>query len=225
MKKIFTGWLAAFCVVSAFAAETNTATDTEAAYTRTITERADKIVVTLNLTDTNKFIRVRDIIVRQYRDLSGIHDARDAAIKAAQEKPGADKAATEAAAQKVQDESKVQTDKLHGEFLARLAAELTPEQVDQVKDGLTYGVLPLTYGVYLKMYPDLTEEQKAQIKAWLVEARELAMDGGSAREKHAIFGKYKGRINNYLSRAGYDAKAAERNLRAAEAKSANPTDK
>jgi Spy/CpxP family protein refolding chaperone len=209
----------------AFAAETNTATEAEAAYTRTITERADKIVVTLNLADTNKFIRVRDIITRQYRDLSRIHDARDAAVKAAQEKPGADKAATEAAAQKVRDESKVQTDKLHGEFLARLAAELTPAQVDQVKDGLTYGVLPLTYGVYLKMYPDLTEEQKVQIKTWLVEARELAMDGGSAQEKHAVFGKYKGRINNYLSRAGYDAKAAERNLRAAEAKTTNPTAK
>jgi hypothetical protein len=97
--------------------------------------------------------------------------------------------------------------------------------VDQVKDGLTYGVLPLTYGVYLKMYPDLTEEQKVQIKTWLVEARELAMDGGSAQEKHAVFGKYKGRINNYLSRAGYDAKAAERNLRAAEAKTTNPTAK
>jgi Spy/CpxP family protein refolding chaperone len=225
MKKLFTCWIALLLTAPAFAAETNTATEAEAAYTRTITERADKIVVTLNLADTNKFIRVRDIITRQYRDLSRIHDARDAAVKAAQEKPGADKAATEATAQKVRDESKVQTDKLHGEFLARLAAELTPAQVDQVKDGLTYGVLPLTYGVYLKMYPDLTEEQKVQIKTWLVEARELAMDGGSAQEKHAVFGKYKGRINNYLSRAGYDAKAAERNLRAAEAKTTNPTAK
>jgi Spy/CpxP family protein refolding chaperone len=225
MKKLFTCWIAVLLTAPAFAAETTTATDAEAAYTRTITERADKIVVTLNLANTNKFIQVRDIIVRQYRDLSGIHDARDAAIKAAQEKPGADKAASEAATQKVRDESKVQTDKLHGEFLARLAAELTPAQVDQVKDGLTYGVLPLTYGVYLKMYPDLTDDQKTQIMAWLVEARELAMDGGSAQEKHAVFGKYKGRINNYLSRAGYDAKAAEQNLRNAEAKTANPASK
>lgn len=225
MTKLFTCWFAVFFAAAAIAAETNAATEAAAAYTRTITERADKIVATLNVADTNKYARVRDIIVRQYRDLSGIHDARDAAIKAAQEKSGSDKAATEVAAQKVRDESKEQTDKFHGEFLARLAGELTPEQVEQVKDGLTYGVLPLTYGVYLKMYPDLTEEQKAQIKAWLVEARELAMDGGSAREKHAIFGKYKGRINNYLSRAGYDAKAAERNLRAAEAKTVNSTAK
>ncbi len=35
----------------------------------------------------------------------------------------------------------------------------------------------------------------------LWEAREHAIDGGSSEEKHAWFGKYKGRIiNNYLRR-------------------------
>jgi hypothetical protein len=46
--------------------------------------------------------------------------------------------------------------------------------------------------------------------AWLVEAREVALTAGSAEEKHRVFGKYKGRINNFLSAAGYDLKAAER---------------
>ena len=82
-----------------------------------------------------------------------------------------------------------------------------------MKDGLTYGVAPLTYGVYLKMYPELTGEQKTQIKSRLHEARELAMDGSTSDEKHAVFGKYKGKINNYLSKAGYDAKKAEQNLK------------
>lgn len=117
---------------------------------------------------------------------------------------------------------KPKLDQLHGEFLSRLSAELSPGQVDQIKDGLTYGVLPLTYGVYLKMYPDLTDEQKAQIKAWLTEARELAMDGSTSDEKHAVFGKYKGKINNYLSKAGYDAKKAEQNLRKPAASMSNP---
>lgn len=30
------------------------------------------------------------------------------------------------------------------------------------------------------------------------------MDAGTSKEKHAWFGKYKGRINNYLSAQGYD---------------------
>jgi hypothetical protein len=45
--------------------------------------------------------------------------------------------------------------------------------------------------------------------AWLVEAREIAMDCGSSEEKHYWFGKYKGKINNYLSAEGYDLKKAE----------------
>ena len=39
------------------------------------------------------------------------------------------------------------------------------------------------------------------------------MDGSTSDEKHAVFGKYKGRINNYLSKAGYDAKKGEQNLK------------
>jgi hypothetical protein len=79
---------------------------------------------------------------------------------------------------------------------------------------MTYGVAPLTYKGYLELLPDLSEEQKSQILAWLIEAREYAMDAGSAEKKHWWFGKYKGRINNYLSSAGYDLKQAERDLSA-----------
>jgi hypothetical protein len=56
------------------------------------------------------------------------------------------------------------------------------------------------------MLQNLTPEQKEKMYNWLVEARELAMDEGSSDAKHAVFGKYKGRINNYLSAAGYDMK-------------------
>jgi len=84
--------------------------------------------------------------------------------------------------------------------------ELTPKQVDQVKDGLTYNVVHVTFNGYTQMIPELTDKQKEQIMAWLVEAREHAMDAGSSEKKHAWFGKYKGRINNYLSAAGYDLK-------------------
>jgi len=186
--------------------------DPEAAYTRTITERADKIVVTLALTNASQAAQVRDLIAQQYRSLRDIHDARDAAIKTARAKSAGDKAAMDAAVKSAQDEAKAKLDQLHGKFLAGLSAHLTPEQVDQVKDGLTYGVVQVTYNVYMKMFPDLSGEQKAKIHGWLVEAREIAMDGGTSNEKHAVFGKYKGRINNYLSAAGYNLKEAEKNL-------------
>ena len=42
------------------------------------------------------------------------------------------------------------------------------------------------------------------------------MDRASSKEKHAVFGKYKGRINNYLSKQGYDLKQAQGLGRAAQ---------
>jgi hypothetical protein len=177
-------------------------------------QRAEKIAASLDLADAAKTARVRDLIANQYRDLSAIHDGRDAQIKAAKELAGPDQAAADAATQRARDIAKAAQDRLHPEYLARLAAELTPAQVEQVKDGMTYGVVPLTFRAYQEMLPDLTTEQKAQLLAWLTEARELAMDGSTANEKHAIFGKFKGRINNYLAKAGIDMKKAEKDLQA-----------
>ncbi len=185
----------------------------EAAYTRTITQRADKIVATIGLKDPAKATRVRDVIVQQYRDLRQIHDNRDAQVKAAKDNNLADKATGAAAIKTAQDRAKTRLAFLHTDYLAKLAKELTPEQVDLVKDGMTYGVVQVTYYAYLKMLPDLTEAQKRQIKTWLVEARETAMDEGTSDDKHKVFGKYKGRINNYLSAAGYNLKQAEQNLK------------
>ncbi len=183
------------------------------AYLKVVTERAAKIVGSLGIDDTTKAQRVTDIIARQYVDLSRIHDTRDAAIKAAHDQAGDDKSRADAAITVAQNDADAAIYKLHAAYLAKLSVELTPEQVDGVKDGMTYGAANGTYDVYMRMCPDLSEEQKRQIKAWLIEARELAMDQGSSNEKHAVFGKYKGKINNYLSAAGYDLKEAEKNLR------------
>jgi hypothetical protein len=120
----------------------------------------------------------------------------------------------EAAYTRTIDRANLKLNDLHRRFVARLSVELTPEQVDKVKDGLTYGVVRITYDRYLDLLPRLNDEQKREILANLIEAREHAMDGGSSEEKHAIFGKYKGRINNYLSAQGFDLKAAEKELAA-----------
>jgi Spy/CpxP family protein refolding chaperone len=197
---------------SAIAADTNSIADAEANYSRTISDRAEKILTPLGLQDSAKSNRVHRIIVQQYRGLRQTHDARDAKIKAAKQ-PGASKEVIATSTKGAQDEARARLDVLHTNYVTKLSAELPPEQVETVKDGMTYGVMPLTYGVYLKMYPTLTDEQKRKIKDWLIEARELAMDEGTSNEKHAVFGKYKGKINNYLSAAGYDAKQAEENLR------------
>jgi hypothetical protein len=186
--------------------------DEEAAYAKVINERADKIVATLGIDDAEKATRVRDLIAGQFRGLREVHDARDAKLEQTKQSPGGDATIAAAWNRVATDQATMKVNDLHRRFVARLSVELTPEQVEKVKDGLTYGVVPITYRRYLELLPELTDEQKREILANLVEAREHAMDGGSSEEKHAIFGKFKGRINNYLSAAGYDLKAAEKKL-------------
>ncbi|WP_246197755.1 DUF3826 domain-containing protein [Chitinophaga agrisoli] len=199
-----------FFTAPAFAQQT-AAPDT--AYTRAITQRADKIVTTLGITDAAKSTKVRDIIVQQYRDLNDLQMVHDPAVKAAKEQLKEDKPALEAKLKGIEAENDAKLSKLHAAYLAKLSANLTTQQVDQVKDGMTYGVVPLTYRVYTEILPNLTEAQKTQMMAWLVEAREHAMDAGSSDKKHAWFGKYKGRINNYLAANGIDMKQAEKEWR------------
>ena len=55
----------------------------------------------------------------------------------------------------------------------------------QVKDGMTYGVVQVTYKRYCECCPSSHEEQQPEILANLLEAREYAMDAGSSEEKHA----------------------------------------
>jgi Spy/CpxP family protein refolding chaperone len=173
-------------------------------------DRAGKIVAKLELTDAAQTARLAEFIARHYEQLSVVHDQRDAALKLAKETP--DKATAERLRTDAQQIATARLATLHFAFVARLTAELTPAQVEAIKDGMTYGVAPNTFRVYQQMLPNLTPEQRLQIHAWLLEAREHAMQAGSSDEKHGWFGKYKGRINNYLSKAGYNMKDAEKNL-------------
>jgi Protein of unknown function (DUF3826) len=188
------------------------AIDSEAAYTQEITKRADKILAPLEISDNAAKMRVRDLIVQQYKYLRKIHDARDAKMDEAKRTPTGGGAVFDAWIKVARDTANIKLMDVHRRFVARLAVELAPEQVDKVKDGMTYGVVDITYNRYLELFPNLMDDQKREILAQLIEAREYAMDAGSSEEKHAFFGKYKGRINNYLSSAGYNIKQAEKDL-------------
>ena len=69
---------------------------------------------------------------------------------------------------------------------------------------MTYNKVMVTYDAYLDEIPSLKDEEKAQIYSWMTEARELAIDAEGSKQKHEVFNKYKGRVNNYLSKRGYD---------------------
>jgi hypothetical protein len=184
-------------------AQTTRPTDTS--YQKVIIERSAKIVTTLGIADVSTFKIVQEQLMDQYFSLNKIHEESKLA-RAAIKSTTLSKEAADAAIATEDEKKKKSLITLHSSFIAQLQQHLTPEQVEKVKDGMTYRVLPVTWTAYMDMLQHLTQEQKDKMYGWLVEARELAMDEGSSDAKHAVFGKYKGRINNYLSAQGYDMK-------------------
>src|SRR5690606_573656 len=171
-------------------------------YIQVITKRSEKIVSTLGITDSARFYRVRDVLATQYATVNAHHEEREEEIKKLKAKYAGQKLEEKRTQYEAQEDVKLR--EVHRAFLDELDNLIQPEQIEKIKDGMTYGVLPLTYKAYQDMIPSLTAAQKEKILAHLTEARELAMDAPGSKEKHGIFGKFKGRINNYLSAEGYD---------------------
>jgi len=158
----------------------------DAKYVETIKGRAQKIVDGLALADALKAVNVRNIIANRYFLLNDIHSRYSQKNQ--------------------QDSLYAELYKHHFELESALSLYLNSEQVDAVKDGMTYGRLKRDYNAQLDMIPSLKEEEKAQILVWLKEAREYAMDAADSKGKHFWFDKYRGRTNNWLSARGYDLK-------------------
>lgn len=175
-------------------------------YVGTILARSQKVVDKLGIEDAQTAEAVRNIIANRYFELNDIYEARDARLAAVKEQGLTGEAKQQAQAfARYECDSKLY--RSHFAFPAALSQYLTEEQITAVKDGMTFGVVKVTYDSHLDMIPTLTDEEKEQIRVWLEEARELAVDAESSKKKHEIFGKYKGRINNYLSKRGYDLTA------------------
>jgi Protein of unknown function (DUF3826) len=185
-------------VFGAFAAqdETSTNAQAEAAYTKTIEKRAADVLATLGLKEGPNRQKVHDILITQYRAIRDWHDANDAALKKA----------TGEQAQQLRASLK----KLHDRFITELSSVLSAPDIDKVKDKMTYNKVKVTFDSYCHNLPNLTEAQKEKVLAFLKQAREEAMDAGSSDEKSKIFRQYKGKINNYLSKEGYNSKEADK---------------
>ena len=172
-------------------------------YVESIVNRSQKIVDKLGLTDAKVAEDVCNVIANRYFELNDIYEIRDAKVKAVKES-GLTGDAKNEALKAAENEKDAALYRSHFAFPSSLSLFLNEEQIEAVKDGMTYGVVKVTYEATLDMIPSLKEEEKVQIYAWLVEAREFAMDAENSNKKHAAFGKYKGRINNYLAKRGYN---------------------
>ena len=185
MKKVLFAAILSLLSISISAQVELKAEGRDSDYVETVKNRAQKIVDGLQLSDAQKAENVRNIIANRYFLLNDIHSKYD---------------------KNQQDARDAELYKHHFELASALALYLTEEQIDAVKDGMTFGRLKRDYKAQLEMIPSLTDEEKAQILIWLREAREYAMDAADSKGKHFWFDKYRGRTNNWLSARGYDLK-------------------
>ena len=187
-----------FCSRTAFpqmSTPAATEAEKEALYASTLEDRAADILKALNLTNAAAASAVHDLVVAQYR----VMRARDALMDAQLKATGREVNYANRAMQ-LQTESKP----LHDNFFTKLSEVLTPEQVEKVKDRMTYNKVKVTYDAYVAIVPELSASEKIKILELLKAAREEAVDGGSATEKSEIFQKYKNQINDYLNANGHD---------------------
>jgi hypothetical protein len=157
----------------------------DSAYVESIVKRSQKIVDGLQLDDQKTARNVRNIIANRYFLLNDIHSKYDKSQQA---------------------ERDAELYRHHFELASTLALYLNEEQIDAVKDGMTFGRLKRDYQATQDMIPSLSDFEKQQILIWLKEAREYAMDAADSKGKHFWFDKYRGRTNNWLSSRGYDLK-------------------
>jgi Protein of unknown function (DUF3826) len=138
-------------------------------------KRVDGIVASLQLNDPAKESRLKDILTTDLRAVRDSHNAGFAPDKAT-----------------------------HANLNTGLAAELTPEQIEIVKDKLTVNKVPVTFKVYHQIVPGLTAEEDAEILGLLKEAREKCLDVKNPDEMARIFEPYKEQIETYLIANGHD---------------------
>jgi hypothetical protein len=182
------------------------------AETLTLEKHLKPILTALNLSDTNQTAKVRDILAAQIKAWNAWHAQNDAQIKGLWNqfnKARGKQNETNADAALARIDGIYATFKpQHARFNASLAAELTPDQVETVKDVLTINKVKITYSAYGQIFHGLTEAQQAFILKNLKAAREEAIDAGAMTEKSAFFKKYKIQIEAYLTAQGYDVKQA-----------------
>ena len=170
-------------------------------YVETIMQRSKKVTDALNISGTEKGEQVLNIVANRYFKLNDIYAERDSLKAVAKTMTCEEKKRKMEYAEMLKDQKLY---KSHFGFIADLSVYLTDAEVETVKDVLTYNVVNVTYKAQCDMIPTLKEEEKVQILAWLKEGREYAIDAESSKKKHEAFGKYKGRINNWLSKRGYN---------------------
>jgi hypothetical protein len=199
------GFLRAETVPPAPAASTATPAAATDAARQKLEAKAARLVSSLKLEDAEKAARAKAIIADWLATMGAWHAENDAKLKdlwsqwsKARAVVPKDEFPGEVIAHQIDDVYATLTPAYQA-FLERLATELSPEQIDTLKE--TWSRSPgakRTYTAYLETVPDLTEEQKKVIFDRMQRAREDAMLTDADKEIVNIFKRHKVKVEAYI---------------------------
>jgi hypothetical protein len=196
--------LAGVALIPATAAEAP-ATPPAAATQKRADDKAGRLLGALKLDDAAKAGRVKDLLGGWYLTIWAWHQENDPKLKElwtqwnqARAVVPKDEFPAEVIAHQM-DALYASLKPAYQSFIGKLSAELTPEQVDVIKE--TWSRSPgakRTYAAYLEIVPDLTAEQKKVIHDRMLLAREDAMLTDADKEIVNIFKRHKVKVEAYV---------------------------
>lgn len=187
------------------ASATPASTAFDAATQKRIDAKADRLLGTLKLEDPAKAERARTILREWLATMTAWHANNDPQLQAlwsqwnqARAVVPKDEFPAEVIAHRI-DDVYASLKPAYRKFTDRLAAELTAEQIDALKE--TWSRSPgmtRTYQAYLEIVPDLTEDQKKVIRDRMLLAREDAMLTDADKEITTIYKRHKVKVEAYI---------------------------
>jgi hypothetical protein len=162
-------------------------------------EKARKWSDSLHLQDAAKTERVRQLIEKHLKAVTKWHNDHIGQCPAGIN-PRTGEKLREVDRQIICDAAQPRS--YHEDLMNGLRKELTEEQVVTILDLYTVGKVDFTMRSYHQIVPNMTAEEDSICRAYLCEAREMAIDYKSMKEISEIFGMYKDKCEEYFNTHG-----------------------
>jgi hypothetical protein len=173
--------------------------------------RAASLLKELKLADADQAARVRAVLEAHFAAMEKWHAAHDPELTplwsewaARRSPPEKDEAAAARIGEKI-DAIYASFRPQHDAFLAALGREISPAQIETIKNALTRSPgMDRTANAYIEMIPQFTDADEAFVRHRFALAREQAIDTTTGKEIDAFFKRQKVVVEAYIDEHGYD---------------------
>jgi len=178
---------------------------TEDAARKKVDQKAERIVESAKITDTDKAAKVKAIASDWLVTMMTWHKEHDAELnklwadwnKARSVVPK-DEFPGEVIATRI-EEVYSSLKPAYDDYVKKLSAELSAEQIDAIKEAWSRSPgMMRTYNAYLEIVPDLADKDKEVIKNRMLMAREAAMLTDADKEIVSIYKRHKVKVEQYV---------------------------